>query len=70
MKLTRESLRAKKALHKNTVALHDGQLRRVRMSKDGDGSVTYTFDHKINDSYGSLYRLTLTQEDLRRLVQP
>lgn len=70
MKLTRESLRAKKALHKNTTVLHDGNLRRVRTAFNGDGSVTYTFEHKVNDAYGSLYRLTLTREDMRRMVQP
>lgn len=68
MRLTRESLRAKKALHKHTVALHEGALPKRSIVRNPDGSVSYRFAHTTNENYGSAYELTLTRADLAKLV--
>ena len=68
MKLIRESLRAKKALHKHTVALHDGAMGKRNLTHNPDGSVTYRFTHSTNENYGSAYELTLSRSDIEKLV--
>ena len=68
MKLTRESLRAKKALHKHTVSLHDGALAKRNIAHNPDGSVSYRFAHATNENYGSAYELTLTRADIAKIV--
>ena len=68
MRLIRESLRAKKALHKHTKALHEGALNKRSIVRNADGSVSYRFAHTTNENYGSAYELTLTRSDLLKLA--
>jgi hypothetical protein len=69
VKVTRESLRAKKEMHRNITDLHDGRLLRSGLERVDDNTVRYTFAHKANDNWGSKYIIEVKRDDLLRCLE-
>jgi hypothetical protein len=69
VKIIRESLRAKRKLHRNTTELFNGRLRVAQITPSGKDAVAVEFVHEASANFGSRYTLTLSRADLTALVQ-
>lgn len=69
MKITRESLRAKKEMHRNITDLHDGRMLRGGFERVNADTVRYVFAHKANENWGSKYTVEFKRDDLLRCLE-
>lgn len=69
MKMTRESARAKKQLHRNITPLHEGRLLRTRLARVDENTASYTFEHSASEHYASKFTIEFKRDDLMRLLE-
>jgi hypothetical protein len=69
VKITRESARAKKQLHRNITPLHEGRLLRSKLTRIDDSTVAYSFEHSASEHYSSKFTIEFKRDDLLRLLE-